>query len=78
MSKEVEIRSPQVRNDDTEPTVTLVFSYWAKLMVVGEAPSEICCGPSITSVLRRSGDPAWQPLSSTRLTHPPTVEVLED
>jgi hypothetical protein len=54
------------------------FSFWAKLMVVGQASSSLCRYPSQTSILTRDNNPeGWQSLSSTRTVQPPTVELLE-
>jgi len=69
MSKEVE--------DSTTHEITQVFSFWAKLMVIGDATPDICRYPSQTSILSRNSDPAWQPLASTRSINPPTVELLD-
>jgi len=68
MSKEVENESGEISQ---------VFSFWAKLMVTGDASSDVCRYPSQTSILSRNGDPAWQSLSSTRGTDPPIVELLD-
>lgn len=62
---------------DETGTVKQMFSFWAKLMVIGEATPDICCYPSQTSILSRNGEPAWQSLSSTRSTSPPIVELLD-
>lgn len=53
------------------------FSFWAKLMVTGEATPDICRYPSQTSILSRNGEPAWQPLTSTQTLDPPVVELLD-
>ena len=62
---------------DETGAVKQMFSFWAKLMVIGEATPDICCYPSQTSILSRNGEPAWQSLSNTRTTSPPVVELLD-
>ena len=57
--------------------VKQVFSFWARLMIVGDAEPELCRYPSMTSVISRNGDPAWQSLSTTRTMVPPIVELLD-
>lgn len=56
--------------------VTQTFSYWSKLMVVGDASPDICRYPSQTSILSRHNE-GWQTLTTTRATLPPTVELLD-
>ena len=68
MSKEVQ--------DSTTHEITHRYSYWAKLMVTGDASPDVCRYPSQTSVLSRNGDPAWQTLSNNELIDPPIVELL--
>ena len=78
MSKEVETETNDPNTGAVVPQVKHVFSYWAKLMHGGEAPVEVCCLPSFTEVLTRNGNPGWQSLSSTRLTDPPFVSLMDD
>lgn len=73
MSKEVET----INAETGHPEITQVFSFWAKLMVIGDATPDICRYPSQTSILSRNGDPAWQSLSSTRTIAHPLVELLD-
>mmetsp|Transcript_51876 Transcript_51876/g.155688 ORF Transcript_51876/g.155688 Transcript_51876/m.155688 type:complete len:471 (-) Transcript_51876:219-1631(-) len=73
ISKEVET----INAESGSPEITQVFSFWAKLMVIGDATPDICRYPSQTSILSRNGDPAWQSLSSTRTIAPPLVELLD-
>ena len=56
--------------------VTQVFSFWAKLMVIGDASPDLCRYPSQTSILSRHGE-GWQSLTATRTLAPPTVELLD-
>ena len=69
MSKEVE--------DETTHEITQSFSFWAKLLVTGDANSSTCQYPSSTSILSRNGDPAWQHLTNTVNVEPPVVELLD-
>ena len=62
---------------DNEGQITQVFSFWARLMYIGDAESDLCRYPSMTSVLSRNGGPGWQPLSTTRAMTPPIVELLD-
>jgi hypothetical protein len=73
MSKEIET----VSNISSMGEITQVFSFWAKLMVIGDAPPAECCYPSQTSVLSQNGDPAWQSLATTVTSDPPIVELLD-
>lgn len=61
--------------------VKQVFSFWAKLMVIGDGSPDICRYPSQTSrLMRGTGDGVqggWQCLASTRTMTPPTVELLD-
>lgn len=66
MSKEVE--TPVDGSSLGEREVTQQFSFWAKL--VDEYPSQ-------TSTLTQHLGHAWQPLADTRLTNPPTVELID-
>ena len=68
MSKEVECGNGEIKQ---------VFSFWSKLMVIGDASPDICRYPSQTSILSRNGEAAWQSLSSTRATNPPVVELMD-
>ncbi|KAL7548467.1 hypothetical protein ACHAWF_011748 [Thalassiosira exigua] len=69
MSKEVE--------DESSHEITQNFSFWAKLLVTGDANPDVCQYPSQTSILSRNGDPAWQPLTNTVNVTPPIVELLD-
>eukprot|EP00984_Skeletonema_dohrnii_P030039 scaffold21143_cov120-Skeletonema_dohrnii-CCMP3373.AAC.2 len=66
--------------DSTTHEITHRYSYWAKLMVSGDASPDVCRYPSQTSVLSRNGDPAWQTLSNNEPNNepisPPIVELL--
>lgn len=53
-----------------------VFSFWAKLMVIGDASPDICRYPSQTSILNQRDEGGWQTLSTTRDMEPPIVELL--
>lgn len=64
--------------DETTNVITQNFSFWAKLLVTGDATPEICQYPSPTSILSRNGDPAWQQLTSTLDVALPTVELLDN
>lgn len=56
--------------------VTQVFSFWAKLMVIGDASPDVCRYPSQTSILSRHNE-GWQSLSTHRAIRPPIVELLD-
>jgi hypothetical protein len=56
--------------------VTQNFSFWAKLMAIGDASPDICRYPSQSSVLARHGE-SWQALSIVADLQPPTVELLD-
>lgn len=56
--------------------ITQVFSFWAKLMVIGDASPDICRYPSQSSILAHHGE-GWRSLSATRHIQPPTVELLD-
>lgn len=56
--------------------ITQVFSFWAKLMVIGDASLDICRYPSLSSILARHGE-QWNPLTTTTDLRPPTVELLD-
>lgn len=82
MSKEVSFDSSIIANDidfasGVESGVTQIFSFWAKLMVIGEASPDLCRYPSQSSILSQNDQPAWQPLSNTQGFNPPVVELLE-
>jgi hypothetical protein len=62
--------------DNTTHGIIHQYSYWAKLMVSGDATPDLCRYPSQTSVLSRNGDPAWQALSNRNPLAPPIVELL--
>jgi len=63
--------------DDTANEISQNFSFWAKLLVTGDATPDICQYPSQTSILSRNGDPAWQQLTTTMDVALPTVELLD-
>jgi hypothetical protein len=67
MSKEVE--------DEATHEISQLFSFWAKLLVTGDASPDVCRYPSQTSILSRDGEPAWQSLSNE--IAPPMVELLD-
>lgn len=76
MSKEI------IAEEDTDDVragdVTQIFSFWAKLMVIGDASTDICRYPSQTSILTRDNrTEGWQNLSTTRDIQPPIVELLD-
>ena len=68
MSKEVE---------DETTHISQTFSFWAKLLVTGDATPNVCQYPSTTGVLSRNGDPAWQCLTNTLNSEVPIVELLD-
>ncbi|KAL9191009.1 hypothetical protein ACHAXT_000715 [Thalassiosira profunda] len=70
MSKEVE---------DASGRITQHFAFWARLLLTGDAPPNVCQYPSQTSILARDGDPAWQALSNQNADEmpPPVVELLD-
>jgi hypothetical protein len=89
LSKEVypsesseEAVSDSVDHDDSDDEVhhqvpsLQLFAFWAKLMVIGDAPTDICRYPSQTSVLARTGE-GWDSLSTTDGVQPPIVELLD-
>ncbi len=63
--------------DETTNEISQNFSFWAKLLVTGDATPDICQYPSQTSILSRNGDPAWQQLTTTMDVALPTVELLD-
>lgn len=64
--------------EDTEGEISQRFSFWAKLMVIGDASPDVCRYPSQTSILtRHSNADGWQNLSTTRSIQPPVVELLD-
>mmetsp|Transcript_36708 Transcript_36708/g.77031 ORF Transcript_36708/g.77031 Transcript_36708/m.77031 type:complete len:520 (-) Transcript_36708:276-1835(-) len=69
MSKEIE--------DETSHQISQDFSFWAKLLVTGDATPDVCQYPSQSSILSRNGEPAWQPLTSTADVMPPIVDLLD-
>ena len=69
MSKEVE--------DETSREILQNYSFWAKLLVTGDATPDVCQYPSQSSILSRNGEPAWQPLTDTAEVAPPIVELLD-
>jgi hypothetical protein len=74
MSKE--IIATEDDSEVGEGDVTQVFCFWAKLMVIGDASSDICRYPSQSSILARHGE-RWQTLSTTHHMDAPTVELLD-
>lgn len=74
LSKEIE--STETRGGVTEVEVTQLFSFWSKLMVIGDASPDTCRYPSQTSILARHNE-RWQALATTRTTRAPIVELLE-
>lgn len=68
--------------DSATHEIVHIYSYWAKLMMVGDASPDVCRYPSQTSVLSRNGDPAWQTLAleldrgAITPLAPPIVELL--
>mmetsp|Transcript_19735 Transcript_19735/g.34766 ORF Transcript_19735/g.34766 Transcript_19735/m.34766 type:complete len:502 (-) Transcript_19735:423-1928(-) len=69
MSKEME--------DETSHEISQNFSFWAKLLVTGDATPDVCQYPSQTGILSRNGEPAWQPLTNTVDMIPPNVDLLD-
>ena len=69
LSKEVE--------DESTRDVKQSFSFWAKLLVTGDASPDECQYPSQTGILSRNGEPAWQHLTSTLDIAPPMVDLLD-
>eukprot|EP00980_Cylindrotheca_fusiformis_P024250 scaffold11680_cov142-Cylindrotheca_fusiformis.AAC.8 len=56
--------------------VTQVFSFWAKLMVIGDASPDICRYPSQSSILGHHQE-QWNSLATNRNPTPPIVELLD-
>lgn len=77
LSKEVASTESQPEAT-TSPSmqITQVFSFWAKLMVVGDASPDICRYPSQSSILSRHGE-HWNSLATSRNLRPPIVELLD-
>lgn len=74
MSKEVETHD--VEEESTNGSnIREVFSFWARLMVLGTASSDVCRYPSQSSVLTSQGGQGWQSLSSANQA--PTVELMD-
>mmetsp|Transcript_53390 Transcript_53390/g.53795 ORF Transcript_53390/g.53795 Transcript_53390/m.53795 type:complete len:122 (-) Transcript_53390:187-552(-) len=74
-SREEQQEQQETNNLHSQPR--MMFSFWAKLMSSEEASPGMCRYPSISSVLSRRGEPAWQSLLTTRRLNPPTVEFLD-
>jgi hypothetical protein len=55
---------------------TQLFSFWAKLMVIGDASPDICRYPSQSSILSYHNE-GWMNLATNRTMQPPTVELLD-
>lgn len=84
MSKEIHADEADDFDDDhhhvdhTAGTVSFVYSFWAKLMIISEGVSEdICRYPSQTSVLERLNENGWRALANTQTLHPPIVELFD-
>ena len=87
MSKEVEMTRAEAAqlggngghasemDGGNDVVVREVFSFWAKLMVLGAATPDVCRYPSQSSVLARQSGEGWQSLSTAN--RPPTVELLD-
>jgi len=58
-----------------EGGMSQVFSFWSKLMVIGDAPPDLCQYPSQSSIME-DHDEGWLNLSTNRNMQPPTVELL--
>lgn len=75
-----EVASSESQSDGITPPapeqITQVFSFWAKLMVVGDASPDICRYPSQSSILARHGE-HWNSLATGRDQRPPIVELLD-
>jgi hypothetical protein len=52
------------------------YSFWSKLMVIGDASPDICQYPSSSSIMATHNE-GWQVLATTLTTDPPTVELLD-
>jgi hypothetical protein len=77
LSKEV-VAAEDHGDDVRAGDLAQVFSFWVKLMVIGDASPDICRYPSQTSILARNGrNEGWQTLSTTRTVEPPIVELLD-
>jgi len=63
--------------DETTHEISQRFSFWAKLLVTGDASPDACQYPSPSSILSRNGDPAWQHLTNTLNVEPPVVDLLD-
>jgi hypothetical protein len=75
LSKEIiatEDNGQEVRAGD----VIQLFSFWSKLMVIGDASPDICRYPSQSSILGTHGE-GWQTLTTTMTRDPPIVELLD-
>jgi hypothetical protein len=74
MSKEV------VATEDNEEVrvgdVIQHYSFWSKLMVIGDAKPDICRYPSQSSILATHND-GWLGFMTALTTDPPTVELLD-
>jgi hypothetical protein len=56
--------------------VVQIFSFWSKLLVIGDASPDVCRYASQSSILERHQE-GWQSLGTTRATQPPTVELFD-
>lgn len=77
MSKEVEAIVYDTVTGLPTSNVSQVYFFWARLMITGDTSSQLCQYPSQSSILSRNGNPAWQPLDSTRESEAPLVELLD-
>lgn len=79
LSKEVgssESQSETITSPAPSEQITQVFTFWAKLMVVGDASPDICRYPSQSSILARHGE-RWNSLATSRDFRSPNVELLD-
>jgi hypothetical protein len=74
LSKEV------VATEDNEGVcvgdVIQTYSFWSKLMVIGDAKPDICRYPSQSSILATHNE-GWLALTTTLTIEPPTLELLD-
>jgi len=72
MSKETETTDPC----GLLPVKKSTYSFYAPLMLAGNAPPEFCTYPSQTSALRHQNQ-EWGNLIGTLGRQPPTVEIID-
>ena len=80
LSKEVVATAEDAEsiNDVREGDIIQIFSFWAKLMFIGDASPDICRYPSQSSILGRNNrNEGWQSLQRTQGLDPPTVELVD-